>query len=216
MKFQFINAVIFGLTLILAFQACKETDDVPPVINLKGADSLDHILNVVYLDAGATAFDEVDGDISDNLYADNQVNDNLLGEYFVTYHVVDKSGNEATPKSRYVQVINAAWTHIDWYAAEENILFPEPATCFYNSYIWVDSTVNNRIVFYNFSCDSTLRAYADIKDTLLVMPFQIVLDSVRDFSLQGSGTINDTLIQLEYTKTSETETAFIKAIFNRL
>ncbi|MCB9807151.1 DUF5011 domain-containing protein [Candidatus Peribacteria bacterium] len=43
----------------------------------------------VYSDAGATASDNVDGDITANIITVNPVNTNVLGSYTVTYNVSD-------------------------------------------------------------------------------------------------------------------------------
>ncbi len=96
--------LLFICTVILF--ACQKNDDVPPILTLNGQDSLSTILNSVYNDAGATATDETDGNISSNIYIDNQVNEDKIGEYTVTYHVVDQAGNEANPITRWVSVYN--------------------------------------------------------------------------------------------------------------
>lgn len=211
-----LKNILFGLFLTMIFISCKENDDVPPILTLNGADSLDHILNAFYLDESAEAFDETDGDITENIYVNNEVDENLLGDYLVTYHAVDNAGNEATPVSRYVHVINSAGPYIAWYAAEETQVFPNQENCTYTTYVWVDSTVNYRIEFNNFACDSGLVVYADVADTLILMPYQSIIDSVRNFTLQGSGTINDSLIQLEYKKTTDSVTSYWNAKFIRL
>jgi hypothetical protein len=53
-------------------------------------------LGAVYTDAGATAIDNVDGDITDRITVDNPVNTNVAGTYTVTYSVEDLAGNAAT------------------------------------------------------------------------------------------------------------------------
>jgi hypothetical protein len=60
-----------------------------------------------YSDAGATASDNYDGDISTRIVTSNAVNTSHLGAYSVTYNVSDNSGNAATPAVRTVKVVDA-------------------------------------------------------------------------------------------------------------
>jgi peptidoglycan hydrolase-like protein with peptidoglycan-binding domain len=60
-----------------------------------------------YLDAGATANDNVDGNITANIVTVNPVNTGVAGTYTVTYDVSDAAGNAAAQVSRTVVVANA-------------------------------------------------------------------------------------------------------------
>jgi len=71
-------------------------DTVPPQITLLGAASVTLRTGSIYVDAGATATDNVDGDITDRIVVDNPVNTSLAGTYTVTYTVADLAGNTAT------------------------------------------------------------------------------------------------------------------------
>lgn len=57
-----------------------------------------------YVDKGATALDNKDGDITSTIVVKNNVNTNLIGVYTVLYNVTDKSGNKAIEKTRTVTV----------------------------------------------------------------------------------------------------------------
>jgi hypothetical protein len=59
----------------------------------------------IYVDPGATASDNVDGDISGNITSTTTVNINTAGSYTVVYYVNDAAGNEATPVIRNVEVV---------------------------------------------------------------------------------------------------------------
>jgi len=73
----------------------KEKDSVPPVITLKGSSTVTVYKGNAYTDAGATAKDAVDGNVT--VSADtSKVNVNKVGEYTVTYTATDKTGNKAT------------------------------------------------------------------------------------------------------------------------
>lgn len=220
MKYNMLKYISTQLLLFISIfmlvLACKETDDVAPIITLVGADSLDHVLNQAYNDEGATAYDETDGDITNSIYVDNSVDENLFGEYYVTYLAVDQAGNEASSVSRYVKVINSAWPYIAYYnVVEHSSVFPELDSCKYTSSLWVDSTLNYRIEFTNFACEDSLVIFADITDSIIVVPYQLISDSLRNFSLQGSGSINDSSIFIEYKKT-DSISSYRTATFTRL
>ena len=85
-------------------------DAVPPVLTLNGESSVTIPSGSNYVDAGASADDNIDGDISSSVRVSNPVNTSLVGEYTVTYDVVDSAGNSATPITRTVLVSPAAGT----------------------------------------------------------------------------------------------------------
>lgn len=70
-------------------------DVTAPVITTGGDVTVE--VHTPYVDAGATAQDNVDGDISSNISVDTAlVNTDVLGDYTVTYSVADSAGNTAT------------------------------------------------------------------------------------------------------------------------
>ena len=73
-------------------------DDVPPIITLNGNSSMTVYLNSKYEEKGAKANDEKDGDLTDKIVTEGQVDTSKEGTYTITYKVADKSGNEATQK----------------------------------------------------------------------------------------------------------------------
>lgn len=60
-----------------------------------------------YTDAGATAFDDTDGDISDLIVTggDFPLDTSVLGLYTITFDVTDSSGNAAKTKKRFLEVV---------------------------------------------------------------------------------------------------------------
>ncbi len=80
------------------------TDTVPPVITLLGSVGIALIAPTTYTDAGATASDNIDGDITRNIVTSGSVNPLAPGTYVISYSVSDSSGNVATPVSRTVTV----------------------------------------------------------------------------------------------------------------
>jgi hypothetical protein len=83
------------------------TDLTPPVITLIGANPLELEIGTGYVEPGATATDDVDGDISTDIVIDSSaVNTNATGSYSVTYNVSDAAGNPAAEVVRTVNVVD--------------------------------------------------------------------------------------------------------------
>lgn len=80
-------------------------DTTPPVITLLGDATVTIAVGDTYVDAGATALDDTDGDITANIVVNNPVDSNTEGDYTVTYDVTDAAGNMATQVSRTVRVV---------------------------------------------------------------------------------------------------------------
>jgi hypothetical protein len=79
-------------------------DLTPPTITLVGSASVTLTVGDTYTDAGATATDALDGDLTAKIVATNPVNTAQVGSYTVTYNVKDSSGNAAAPATRTVTV----------------------------------------------------------------------------------------------------------------
>ena len=74
---------------------CKQ-DSVLPVITLNGSSSISLKVGEVYSELGATAQDDIDGDISSKIITTGTVNTAVAGTYTITYTVSDTAGNVAT------------------------------------------------------------------------------------------------------------------------
>ncbi|WP_167859566.1 immunoglobulin-like domain-containing protein [Paenibacillus cymbidii] len=85
-------------------------DLTPPVITLIGPDSLTIELGSSYTDAGATAFDNVDGDLG-ALTPSGSVDTSQVGTYSLVFNVSDAAGNAATAVTRTVHVQDTAVSH---------------------------------------------------------------------------------------------------------
>ncbi|MEX0967212.1 MAG: immunoglobulin-like domain-containing protein [Bacteroidia bacterium] len=79
-------------------------DDEPPVITLIGNDTTYLQQCFQYSEQGATALDNVDGDISNQIVITNNVDSSSVGTHEVWYDVTDQSGNVATRVVRKVIV----------------------------------------------------------------------------------------------------------------
>lgn len=86
--------------------SCGNSDTEPPVIMLNGVNPQFVEVGTSYSELGATATDNVDGDITSLININSSsVNTTILGTYEVKYDVVDSSGNEALQVIRTVNVV---------------------------------------------------------------------------------------------------------------
>ncbi|MCX6770478.1 MAG: DUF5011 domain-containing protein [Candidatus Micrarchaeota archaeon] len=83
-------------------------DTTAPAISLLGMNPETIEVHNAYSDAGATASDIYDGDLTANISNVNPVNKDAAGTYTVTYDVNDSNGNHATQASRTVNVVSTA------------------------------------------------------------------------------------------------------------
>ncbi|NLD98417.1 MAG: DUF5011 domain-containing protein [Fibrobacter sp.] len=89
-----------------AFRIIQVMDSIPPVITLKGKDTIRVALNTSFTDPGATALDNYNGDLTDKITILGKVDTSKVASYTLTYSVADSSGNEAK-KSRVVSVFDS-------------------------------------------------------------------------------------------------------------
>lgn len=81
-------------------------DTEAPVITLLGDATLDIEVDSDYVDEGATAEDNFDGDISTQIVIENLPDTSILGTYIITYNVQDAAGNDAQEVIRAVDVVD--------------------------------------------------------------------------------------------------------------
>jgi len=93
------------LLAILLVSGCKkDKDTTPPEITMLGYNPYNFCVGTPYFDAGATAYDETDGDLTDKIEVRIDVDTSQESEGTVTYEVSDAAGNKATA-TRQVNVI---------------------------------------------------------------------------------------------------------------
>jgi len=78
-------------------------DVTPPVISILGSNPVNVIVGTSYTDAGATAIDDIDGDVAADVVR-NTVDTDVLGSYEVTYSATDAAGNQVNA-TRKVNVV---------------------------------------------------------------------------------------------------------------
>lgn len=82
----------------------RVADNAIPVITLNGASTVNVECGGTYTEAGATASDNCEGDLSDAIVISGSVNTSVAGTYTINYDVADSIGNRAARVSRTVIV----------------------------------------------------------------------------------------------------------------
>ena len=101
--------------------------DNEPITNVRPSDvNLD--VDEDYTDAGATATDPFDGDLTESIVTVNPVDTSTAGTYTITYNVSDAAGNNADEVTR--TVIVHATAHVDHLKAQTLWIYPNPVDLF--------------------------------------------------------------------------------------
>jgi len=113
-----------GNNAITVTRTINVVDTTVPVITLIGSTTLTHEVKTTYIDAGATASDNYDGDITSSIVTVNNVNTDTVGTYTITYNVSDTSGNNAVQVTRTINIESSL-------SVEENMklilnIYPNP------------------------------------------------------------------------------------------
>jgi len=95
-KFHISAIAILAFSIAIISGCNKNSDDTPPSITMSGYNPVNACVGRPYNDAGATAFDETDGDVTDKIQVEIDVDTSQPGEGTVTYTVADEAGNTAT------------------------------------------------------------------------------------------------------------------------
>ena len=212
---NFLNTFI-SITIVAMFLiTCRDKDEIAPTILLNGDNPMEVILNSKYIEPGATADDNADGNITSlisinasTIPVDAAGNTNKTGSYTVTYSVSDEAGNSTT-EERTVNVVNS----IEEYA----VLYEVVKTCLthntgcddanYETTLEADESVNNRIRFPDFF-DLGFDVYGDIANDTIIIPaqggqgeFEHPTDTPKTYEflgVEGKSYIQGTTIYLEY------------------
>lgn len=83
-------------TRVVRVQSTVSSDTIAPEITLRGANPLTLLLNHSFVDPGATAYDETDGDLTSRIRVTHNIDTAAEGDYTVTYTVADNSSNVAS------------------------------------------------------------------------------------------------------------------------
>jgi len=88
--FYLIFIVLFG------FSACDDLGEEMPSITLKGDTQITLKLGTYIEEAGYSATDSQDGDLTKDVNITSNIDYSRIGEYVVKYYVADKDANKAT------------------------------------------------------------------------------------------------------------------------
>ena len=80
-------------------------DTTPPSITLHGNNPLTITVGTDYIEEGAIAFDEHDGDITRRIKITGIVDKDIVGTYYLHYNVKDKASNSALTVIRIINVV---------------------------------------------------------------------------------------------------------------
>ncbi|PIP58356.1 MAG: hypothetical protein COX02_00675 [Candidatus Vogelbacteria bacterium CG22_combo_CG10-13_8_21_14_all_37_9] len=83
-----------------------QLDGQAPVITLTGESLVVLSAGDAYTDVGASASDNLDGNLTSSIVTTNNLNSNRVGTYTFNYNVTDSAGNSATEKTRTIKVKN--------------------------------------------------------------------------------------------------------------
>ncbi len=116
-------------------RAIEVIDNIPPEIVLNGDGEVRLYTGDEYTDAGATATDNYDGDITDRITTTSSLDTSQAGEYDITYYVEDTFKNNATISRKII--------------VENRPVLPSPAPAVAN--VNVPSTSSDPIADYIYS-----------------------------------------------------------------
>jgi hypothetical protein len=71
-------------------------DRIAPVIKLIGEPTLTLPAGAEYIEEGATATDDIDGDLTGSIQTSGTINTTVVGTYSITYTVSDRAGNKGS------------------------------------------------------------------------------------------------------------------------
>ncbi|MDO5978652.1 immunoglobulin-like domain-containing protein [Flavivirga spongiicola] len=143
-------------------------DTTAPVINLLGDNPVSVEVGTTYTDAGATATDNVDGDITSSIIVTGTVDTSIIGEYILSYNVSDNSTNAATEVTRTVNVVGTL--SIDESDTNSVYLYPNP--------------VSNRFYINGWKKDMSLSIY-DVMGKMIYSGKENQINMNNIISLKG-------------------------------
>ena len=108
---KFIPLVLFIAAVSL--YGCGKQDETAPTISMNGKNPDTLIVKTAtsYNDAGCTAQDDVDGNITANIIVATNINVNIPNRYLIFYTAEDKAGNISEKLTRTVEVIKPDATY---------------------------------------------------------------------------------------------------------
>lgn len=204
-----------ALALVVVAACQKEEEEAPPTpdttaptLELVGGPQIDLSLNATYVDPGFSAQDDVDGDLSAQVTVEGTVNVNQVGDYELTYEVVDAAGN-ASSAARVVTVANDAAFLGGVYTVTANCSGTWSNPSAYSSFVSVSETANNTFTIselYNAWDENAEDVYGMLQGDEIVIPTQ----DNGDFTVSGSGMLGDGSFEVDLTTGENCDQTFTK------
>lgn len=132
-------------------------DTIKPLISLIGNANISLLQGSAFNDPGATANDNVDGDISQLVTVTGSVNTSVIGNYTLSYNVSDAAGNAADTVSRVVEITPPPAPLRNSLAPSDELVLDERLTSSNESYELVMQSDGN-LVLYQVSNNNVLWA----------------------------------------------------------
>jgi hypothetical protein len=173
-------AFIFGVTLT----SCTKDDVTSPVITLKGSATVTLALGDTYTDAGATANDDKDGDLTTSIVTTNPVNTSQVGTYTVKYNVSDAAGNSATEVTRTVKVASDELAGL--YNAAEDVTGVNAGHWTWDVTI-SQSTTDFKLIMPDWAGWTGASVYCTVSGTTFTIPSQSFTGTGASGTISGSG-----------------------------
>jgi hypothetical protein len=142
---------ILVATALLFMASCAKDDTTAPIISLNGDPEITIDLQQNYVELGATAIDDEDGEVTVEI--SGTVNNDLKGQYIITYTATDEAGNIAS-EERIVNVVNSAELLAGTYLNAIDNCGSTPQSNF-DATVTTSNTVNGVFSIANFGAFST-------------------------------------------------------------
>ncbi len=200
--------LMVGVGLLLAY-GCKKDDTTGPVISLTGNSVMSVNFKTPFVDPGATAVDDEDGEVV--VYVSGVVNTNLADTYILTYSAEDAAGNLADEVTRTVHVYLKGNNMAGAYAVSDSI--PGSAAYNYQDNITASTLDSMKILVSKFAYYTNGGVYFKLtgnNGTSVSIPSQMVTcgNPAADRTFTGTGTITKdaNFMQLNYSETTNGQT----------
>ena len=173
-------------------------NNTAPVITLTGSGSVIQDLHTTYTDQGATAIDNIEGNITSRIVVTGlPVNTDLCGETILHYNVSNLAGIGAVEVTRSVKIKSDLLRGA--YSVDETKKMG------YNVSVTQSSIVYNKVLINNFGGYGTnITIDAIVDGATITVPAQMITQGGDVFTIQGTGTYNGSLYKIltvEYTET---------------
>lgn len=209
-KLASLLAIVLFVSGSFYFTGCIEEDLTNPVITLLGDNPMTIEFGTAFTDPGATALDDIDGDLTTSILSDPLAVDvNMAGEYDVVYSVTDAAGNTAQ-ETRKVYVTHTSANIAGNYDVSEDCSVSGQFSYTTGGVIQKTGGTKFEITFTNFGdYVNTINVEGELTGNdgkTISIPLQIDVNGT-DINIEGTGTVNSegTILTIDYTATQTSD-----------